>query len=318
MEKSADLLLVAVCTYKRPNMLLTFLHACAKLQPVNGLSLALLVIDNDPNELARVAVEAVRARFPMPIHYRAEPERGIAHARNRVLAEACSLNASYLALIDDDEVMKPDWLRELHRILQESGADAVGAPAYWNLPASAPAWQHALPSSPQHESLYRNRKKKSKPWLYPSTNNVLMKAAIYRDLGMRFDVRFGMTGGEDTDFFARAKKAGARYAFTTTAAVLEHVPRSRLTLRWRFWRWAGVARGNVRMYRLNHGSMAAWRHYLPRSLPKFITGPALLLAAPIAGHEVLLRGLKHLGGSLGMLQELLGRKSEEYHTTHGN
>jgi succinoglycan biosynthesis protein ExoM len=254
----------------------------------------------------------------MPVHYCVEPARGIANARNRVLTEAARLDAAYLALIDDDEVMKPDWLVQLYRVMQETGADAVGGPAYWDLPDNAPAWQHALPSSPKHETLYVHRKKKSKPWLYPSTNNVLMKANIYRELGVRFDVRFGMTGGEDTDFFARAKKAGARYAFTKAAAVLEHVPPSRLTLGWRFWRWAGVARGNVRMYRLQHGSMAAWKHYLPRSLPNFITGPALLLAAPFAGPETLLRGLKHLGGSIGMLQELLGQKSGEYSTTHGN
>jgi succinoglycan biosynthesis protein ExoM len=317
MENPAGLLLVAVCTYCRPKMLSAFLDACTSLQPVPGLSLEILVVDNDPTGSARGVIEAAETP-PMPIRYCVEPERGIANARNRVLSEAIALGAAYLALIDDDEVMKPDWLIELYRVMQETGADAVGAPAYWDLPENAPAWQHALPTSPRHEILHRHRKKKSKAWLYPSTNNVLMKAAIYRDLGIRFDARFGMTGGEDTDFFARAKKAGARYAFTKNAAVLEHVPPSRLTLKWRFWRWAGVARGNVRMYRLHHGSRAAWKHYLPRSLLNFITGPVLLIAAPFAGPETLLRGLKHLGGSLGMLQELLGHKSEEYKMTHGN
>jgi succinoglycan biosynthesis protein ExoM len=302
----------------RPAMLSTFLDACTRLRPLTGLSLGLLVVDNDPRASAQAVVQSASKSSPLPISYCVEPKRSISAARNRVLIEAARLDAAYLALIDDDEFMQPDWLVELYATMQETGADAVGAPVYWALPNDAPAWQHALPTSPRHEALYGNRKKKSKPWLYPSTNNVLMKAKIFRDLGLRFDIRFGMTGGEDTDFFARAKKAGARYAFTKKAAVLEHVPASRLTLKWRFSRWAGVARGNVRMYRLHHGRMAAWKHYLPRSLPNLITGPMLLLVAPFTGPEILLRGLKHLGGGLGVLQELMGRKSEEYRTIHGS
>jgi succinoglycan biosynthesis protein ExoM len=313
-----ELLLVGVCTYMRPTMLSLLLEACGKLKAISGLRTELLIVDNDPAGSARPVAEAARQSCPMPIHYVIEPARGIANARNRVLTEAISLGSRYLAFIDDDEMMKPDWLSELHATMSETGADAVGAPVYWELRENAPAWVHALPVSPEYERLFGHRKKRNKRWLYPSTNNVLMKARIFDELGIRFDIRFGMSGGEDTDFFLRAKAAGARYAFTQKAAVLEHVPASRLTLKWRFSRWAGVARGNVRMYRLHHGQKAAWKHYLPRSLPKLITGPVLLLAAPFAGPEMLLRGLKHLGGGLGVMQELLGYKSEEYRTIHGS
>jgi succinoglycan biosynthesis protein ExoM len=312
----AELALVGICTYRRPAMLSNLLSACGKLEAIPHTTLALLVVDNDPAGSAREIVEAASKSLPIPLHYCVEPTRGIANARNRVLKEAVALHADYLALIDDDEIMNPDWLVELRSVLEESGADAVGAPSYWDLPGDAPAWQHALPTSARYERLHGDRKK-SKSWIYPSTNNVLMRSRIYRELGTRFDARFGMTGGEDTDFFRRAKEAGARYAFARNAVVLETVPPSRLTLRWRLWRWAGVARGNVRMHRLQHGERSVWRHYLPRCLPNFVTGPALLLAAPFAGHATMLRGLKHLGGGVGILQELLGYKSEEYKTTHG-
>jgi succinoglycan biosynthesis protein ExoM len=297
-------------------MLSTLLAAIMQLRPPQGQRLALLVADNDPQGTAKAAVETARLISPMPIHYCVEPRRGISNARNRVIEEAILLDASYLAFIDDDEIMPPGWLIELYGVLQESGADAAGGPVYWDLPPDAPAWQHALPTSPRYEALYGARKK-DKLWFYPSTNNVLMRARIYRELGTRFDARFGMTGGEDTDFFRRAKEAGARYAFTKSAAVFETVPPSRLTLGWRFRRWAGVARGNVRMHRLQYGEKSAWQHYLPRSLPKFLTGPLFLLAAPVAGPETMLRGLKHLGGAAGIVQELLRRKSAEYDKVHG-
>lgn len=317
MKESSNLALVGICTYGRPAMLAALLEACGRLQPVSGLRLGILVVDNDPDGSARAVIERAAAQLPWAVYYFIEPVRGIAHARNRVLAEALALDAAYLAFIDDDEFMKPDWLAALHRIMKETGADAVGAPVYWDLPDDAPAWAHALPVSPRFEKLYGHRKKKRKPRLYPSTNNVLIKARIFRELGMRFDTRFGMSGGEDTDFFVRAKQLGARYAFTQNAAVLEYVPKSRLTLKWRFSRWAGVARGNVRMYRLHHGRAAAWRHYLPRTLPHLVTGPAFLAASAFTGPEMLLRGLKHLGGAIGMLQELCGRGQEEYQSIHG-
>lgn len=318
METSDKLMLIGVCTYQRPSMLAELLKACARISSVPGMSLGLLIVDNDPGGSARQQVENARQYVPIPIHYRIEPARGISNARNRVLVEAISLNAGYLALIDDDEIMRPDWLVELFAALKASDADAVGAPSYWDLPAGVASWHHALPTSPHYIRRRRDEVKSRKPRLYPSTNNVLMSARLYRDLGIRFDVRFGMTGGEDTDFFKRAKNAGARYTFTDKAAVLETIPPSRLTLRWRFWRWAGVARGNVRMHRLQQGQIEAWRHYLPRCFPKLLTGPLFLFAAPIMGPEMMLRGVKHLGGAVGILQELLGRNHEEYTTIHGD
>src|SRR5579883_452347 len=266
MEGASEILVIGVCTFKRPNMLSRLFEACSRLEPVPNLDWALLIVDNDAEGSARPAVEGASHSLPMPVHYVIEAERGIARARNRVLAEALRLNADYLALIDDDEIMRPDWLLVLFGRMAETGADAVGSDVFWDLPGNAPAWAHALPTSPLYEQRYGRFNKKQKPRIYPSTNNVLMKARIFRDLGLRFDVRFGWSGGEDTDFFRRAKEAGARFAFTEKAAALETVPPSRLTLRWRFWRWAGVARGNVRMHRLQHGRISAWRHYLPRSL----------------------------------------------------
>ncbi len=317
MKNSSELLVVGVCTYLRPAMLATLLEACGKLEFISGVNLTILIVDNDLGGSALATVEALRSRLSMPVHYRVEPARGIANARNRVLTEAGALGASYLALIDDDEVMKPDWLIELYRVMQETGADAVGAPVYWDLPDDVPAWQHALPTSPKFDNLYGNRVKK-KLRVYPSTNNVLMNFRAFQRLGICFDTRFGLAAGEDLDFFIRARQAGANYAFANGAVVVEHVPLSRLTLRWRFSRWINFSSVNVKMHRLQYGQASAWRHYFIRSLPGFFSGPALLLAAPIFGPLTLLRGLKHLGGGIGMLRGLFGRVADEYRTVHGN
>jgi succinoglycan biosynthesis protein ExoM len=318
VKHSDTLLLVGICTYKRPNMLAALLGACARLEPIEGVRTALLIVDNDEAGSARETVEAARSGCPLPIRYVTESRRGIANARNRVLDEALAADADLLALIDDDELMEPGWLRALYRTMQETGADAVGADVFWDLPENAPAWAHALPTSPRYRELYGRYQKKQKPRLYPSTNNVLLKARIYRELGIRFDVRFGLAAGEDLDFFIRAKRAGAVYAFASAAAVVEHVPASRLNLRWRCARWVNFSSVNVKMHMLQHGRRSAWRHYFPRSLPGLVTGPAILLAAPFGGPQTMLRGLKHLSGSVGTLKGLFGAVADEYRTTHGN
>jgi succinoglycan biosynthesis protein ExoM len=107
-------------------MLSTLLAASVKLKPPPGQRLALLIVDNDPEGTANAAVENARLSSPMPVHYCIETQRGILNARNRVLEEAILLDASYLAFIDDDEIMTPDWLAELYSVLLESRADAAG------------------------------------------------------------------------------------------------------------------------------------------------------------------------------------------------
>jgi succinoglycan biosynthesis protein ExoM len=318
MEGTSQSVLVGVCTYMRPSMLSRLLGACSKLEPIEGVGFGLLIVDNDAAGSAREVVDAARSTFDWPIHYVIEKERGIANARNRVLAEALRLRADYLAFIDDDEIMRPNWLAALFQRMRESGADAIGSDVFWDLPPDAPGWAHALPTSPKYQELYGRYERKGKDRIYPSTNNVLMKARIFGELGMRFDTRYGLAAGEDLDFFIRARNAGVTYAFTPDAAVLEHVPPTRLTLCWRFSRWINFSSVNVKMHALQHGRRSAWRHYFLRSLPGFITGPAILLSAPVSGPRTLLRGLKHLSGSIGVMKGLFGQVADEYSTVHGN
>lgn len=316
MAQPTELLLIGICTYLRPKMLGELLAAIAALETPPGTRVETLIVDNDPAASARESVETARTAHGLAIHYRVEEKRGIANARNRVLDEAVAIGADLLALIDDDEIMRADWLTALHARMAETGADAVGAPVYWDLPADAPAWAHALPTSPRYEALYAHREKQ-KARRNPSTNNVLMRAKLYREWGLRFDARFGLAAGEDLDFFLRAKAKGARYAFTPDAALKEHVPASRLSLKWRFSRWIAFASVNAMMYRFHHGAGAAWRHYLPRALPRFVIGPLLIAWSPIGGPLTFVHGLKQLGGGIGTIRGLMGSMLEEYRQVHG-
>jgi succinoglycan biosynthesis protein ExoM len=309
-----EFILVCACTYLRPKMLGTLLAACDRLIAPDGTRVEVLIVDNDEKESAREVVESFAAQASIPVHYRVQPERGIANARNKVLDEACALAADYIAFIDDDEYMQPDWLVHLYARMNETGADAVGGPVFWDLPEDAPGWAHALPTSPKYTTLYRA---KTKAREFPSTNNVLIRAALFRYWGLRFDPRFGLTAGEDLDFFIRAKQAGAVYAFTDKAAVMEHVPPSRLTLQWRFARVTSWSSINAIQYREKRGLLRAIIYLGPRIVQGFIAGPVMIVASPLLGPRQLLRGLKHLAGAFGKIKGLLDSPVAEYEKTHG-
>ena len=217
-------------------------------------------------------------------------------------------------MVDDDELVRADWLTALVACLARDGADAAGGPVLWDLPVAAPAWQHYLPTSPRYSEMTG---KARGPMSLPSTNNALISRRIVNDLGIRFDTRFGLATGEDPDFFRQAQAKGARFAYVDAVLVTEQVPASRLTLAWRFRRWQNFAGANVIDHRLQHGAASAWAHFFPRALSYCLSGPVLLIAAPIAGPKTMLKGVKQTASGIGMLHTLFGGRASEYEVVHG-
>jgi hypothetical protein len=62
------------------------------------------------------------------------------------------------------------------------------------------------------------------------TGNVLFQAALFFGDSGAFDERYGLSGGEDSDFFLRQMNAGRRFVWCREAAVFERVPENRWAL----------------------------------------------------------------------------------------
>jgi hypothetical protein len=65
-----------------------------------------------------------------------------------------------------------------------------------------------------------------------ASNNLLLDLTQVRALGLRFDERLGLTGGEDTLFTHSLIRAGAEVRWCEEAEVVEPVPADRLTRTW--------------------------------------------------------------------------------------
>ena len=109
-----------------------------------------------------------------------------------------------MAFVDDDEWPEPGWLSALLRTQREYGADIVAGPS---VPIYEPPEVDWIVKGGFFE---RPRFATGTRLDNARTSNVLIASRVLEAIDPAFDDRFGMTGGEDTHFFARARRAGRR------------------------------------------------------------------------------------------------------------
>ena len=269
-------IVIAACTYKRPAGLRTLLAALDKLRPKNvgKNQIAIVIVDNSEDLGAQAAVAEYAGTGQFAVHYVSERRKGIAHARNAVLAKARSLAATHLAFIDDDEVPEPDWLDQLLTALQGSGAAAaVGPvlPVFESVPARYVPIQSYLIERPHREGLATEG----------HTCNCLMDLSAIAASNLTFDTRFNEMGGEDTDFFDRMRRSGHVIAWAQSAIVHEYVPRARMRPQWLLRRWYRTGSTEAAMKSRTMGPASSRVVNLGMGLVRIAAGSAKVLAAVV-------------------------------------
>ena len=214
---------VCIATFKRPDLLERLLKDVLAQQLPDGVSMHIIVVDNDALESARPVVAACQVSCAS-LAYLTQPEQNIALTRNRALDHS---QGELIAFIDDDESAPIGWLSALLTTMERHAADVVVGPVTGILPASAPRWiargrffePPALPSGTRVNGTIGG------------TGNVLLKASVVRGR-IAFDPRYGLSGSEDTELFHRLWRSGAVLVWCQEALLTEYVPEGRLTMRW--------------------------------------------------------------------------------------
>lgn len=296
---------IAICiaTFHRLELLRELLSGISRLtfrrNPVPEIRI--IVVDNDPLGSAAGVCRSAELRFP--VHYRVEPLRGIAHARNRAIREAG--DADFLAFIDDDEVPSPEWLDELLWCHSEHRAEIVAGPVRPEFTPGVPRWIR--------EGAFFDRPEFPTGTLLEkcATNNVLVSSVVLRSVP-RFDERFQLTGAEDTHFFLCARSAGFRMVWSAEALVSEAVSTDRANARWILQR--GFQGGNSWVLcELSFDSRAKVRlgRFL-KALVRVVTGLLAAAAGLFLGRAALVRGFRKACLGAGMISGLFGQKYLAY------
>lgn len=212
---------LVVLTYRRPDDLAALLPALEDHLGEFSEDLEILVIDNDDSASARGIVDDFASARVRYVH---EPAPGIAHARNRALDETAG--SRLLVFIDDDERPTPGWLSSMLATYSATSPAGVTGPLYPDYEVSPDPWLVA--------GGFFVRKNYPAGHLMPAagTGNLLLDLDQVRRHQLRFDERFGMTGGSDTLFTRTLIRAGGRIVWAPGAGLVDKVPASRMTRQW--------------------------------------------------------------------------------------
>lgn len=270
------------------------------------------MVDNSPDGDAAHTCQA--REWSWPLHYLHEPRPGISYARNAALS-AVPGGTDFVAMLDDDEVPAPDWLDRLLDAQNRSGADIVAGPAVPAFPPGTPDWiaaggfflkptnLHALSDLDPHPPA--------------ATCNVLVRASLLGENGVRFDPALALSGGEDKLLFQSLKLRGCRFAWAAAATVNEWVPAERANLAY-MWR-ESFRRGAVKYYvKRQLKSKSALRsariglRLVLRSTARIVWKVFCLLACLGRGREAWAPHALDIADSLGTLAGVLRIPNRHY------
>jgi len=176
-----------------------------------------IVVDNDRFKTAYKVAEGICDDVGYEIRYFCEEEKNIALSRNMAVKNAAG---EFVVFIDDDEFPDAGWLGRLIDTCKKQKVDGVLGPVLPSYDESAPLWLKK--SGLCDRKRFKTSTLLNEPALM-RTGNVLLRRSLFAH-ELLFDKRFGLSGGEDSDFFARALSHGYQFAWCDEAKVYEHIP----------------------------------------------------------------------------------------------
>jgi succinoglycan biosynthesis protein ExoM len=311
---------VCICTYLRHALLQRVLESL-KQADLAGIAadteVEILVVDNHPGGETAALCERVAAALPVPISCVGEPQRGISQTRNRAVREALSAGADFIAFVDDDDLPRENWLRELLLCQRESAADLVFGS--WELDPEVPEWagKSDIFKSQTHGEPEQKKRSYGLPWM-ASTCNVLIGRNILEIVGRDgavFDTGLSHSGGEDKDFFIRALAVGATIASANRSIVTRHHEPGRYSASGLLKR--GFKNGCSRMTSIrSHGGL--WQS-ISRTIFSSLKFFVVLLSLPFCAFSkgLFMHQIYRLGKAAGAVYNFFTGKSYTYYSGNG-
>ena len=223
---------VIICTRNRAQSLRSVLRDLAASSVPAHLRWELIVVDNGSSDDTRHVVESEAASFPVPLRYIFEPSKGLSRARNTGVSHA---EADILAFTDDDVEVGPDWLRSIVAPFEDPECGVVAGRIRPRLPEPVPAWLPVVPPwNITSAILSLDLGDQVRPLCVPPIGaSMAFRRQVFDNIG-GFSPELGagvavMPLGEDTEFGARARKAGHTGVYTPHGTVIHPIGEDRLS-----------------------------------------------------------------------------------------
>jgi glycosyltransferase involved in cell wall biosynthesis len=194
--------------------------------PASALSHEVLIVDNNPSEATRSAFDLFVPTAPCPLRYIPEPRRGVSFARNTGVREA---RGEYIAFVDDDCTVDPDWLRNIMSAFDRHACDIVQGKVLLSFEDShVPEWIDQTDLA--NFALY-DCGDEAIPATTIMGGNVCIRRSVFEEHGL-FDVRLGggaAGSGEDLEFFQRIRDKDVKILYVPDVVVHHRIVAERLT-----------------------------------------------------------------------------------------
>lgn len=285
------MLSIVVPTFRRERYLPPLFAAVAEQMAALADPVELVLVDN--------SAEASAQGLPAPdfVRYVHEPRTGVAHARNRGVAEA---RGSHVIFLDDDELPAPGWLSAFAAAARRGACVAFGAVEPQFEAAPLPAlrapldriFSRRLPATPGAEVQHLRA--------YLGSGNSMFARATLALVDPPFDTSFN-AGGEDVWLFRQLDdRHHVPMIWCPEALVHERVPPHRTTMG--FLRQRRFSDGQLRCLVESDagglrgtGRVALWMAVGAAQLALF--GPAAVLTRPVSEPRSIRFQLAAVGGA---------------------
>lgn len=265
-----------------------------------------LIVDNDP---AGGAGELVRGMGIPRVDYVHEERPGLAAVRNRALDESGS--SRLLAFMDDDGRPADGWLVRLVQTWAPEHPAAVAGRVLERYETTPDPWIVA-------GEFFRRRSLPTGTVVpVAPAGNLLLDLEQVRRLGIRFDERFGLSGGEDTLLTRQLTAGGGRIVWCDESQVVDLVPTDRINRKWvlhRAWSHGNTAAlVDLAMAPTRGAALRVRASALVGGLARMAGGGARYLGGLVtrsARHQA--RGLRTAFRGAGMLSGSVGAVVQEY------
>lgn len=198
---SAVKISAVICTYNRAGLLPGILNGVCS-QQVDPQKVEVIVVDNNSVDATRSVVETYTGRS-ISVRYCWEPRQGLSNARNRGWQEA---RGAYIAYVDDDCHVPPDWLNTAIEIIDRQAPQIFGGPYFPFYNSPKPGWF----KDEYGTNFMGDTARSLRVDEYLSGGNLFIQRSLLKALG-GFNPELGMSGkkvayGEETILIRQARK----------------------------------------------------------------------------------------------------------------
>ena len=209
---------ICVCTYRRPGVVDTVRSLFAQVG-LSSFDHEIIVADDDPEFSARDLIIKLAEHSPVEVRYVISGAKNISSCRNVCLEAAKGV---WVAFIDDDQTVEPNWLQEMISTAENFEADAVKCYVRAIYPPETPEWIRA------GKAYTYDYGPTGQEVLVAATCGILFRRDVSSAQSLLFDVELGITGGEDMEYFVRYRELGGKIVSCRTAVANEIVSPERV------------------------------------------------------------------------------------------